>query len=169
MSILKFSSVLVILLVFASQFFVSATRATVSESEAALALTNAEKSVVSAFQVVSEAEQGGANVSGLLAQLNGAEGFFAEAQMAFRLENFAKAVHSANLCYDISESVKNQADELWLKTVGPRIMGIDFTVYGSLIGMVAVGLGSFWCWHFFKRRYYQKVLRMKPEVGSSES
>jgi len=52
---------------------------------------------------------------------------------------------------------------------GPKVTGFWLTFTGSLVGLVAVGFGSFWGWRFFKKRYYERVLRMKPEVRPDES
>jgi len=168
-STLKFSFVLMTLLVFASQSYISVTIAQVSESEATLALTSAEGAVSSAYQAVLRAEEAGANVSGLLVQLNDAGELLAKAKVAYRLEDFDEAAHSASLCSKISENVKNETDELHVETYGSKITGFWLTSTGSLVGAVAVGLGSFWGWRFFKKRYYERVLEMKPEVSSNES
>jgi len=168
-STLKFSFVLMTLLVFASQSYISVTTAQVGESEASLALTSAEGAVSSAYQAVLRAEEVGANISGLLAQLNDAGELLAKAKVEYRLGDFDEVVRSASLCSVISGSVKNEADELHVKAYGPRVTGFWLTFTGSLVGMVAVGFGSFWGWHFFKKRYYKQVLGMKPEVNSNES
>ena len=168
-STLKFSFVLMTLLVFASQFYVSVTIAQVSESEASSVLTSAEGAVGSAYQAVLRAEEAGANVSGLLVQLNDAGELLAKAKVAYRLEDFDEVVFSASLCSEISENVKNEADELHVETYGSKITVFWLTSTGSLVGVVAVGFGSFWGWRFFKKRYYERVLEMKPEVSSDES
>jgi len=169
-SVLKFSFILMTLLVFASQFYVSVTSAQVGESEASSALTSAEGAVGSAYQAVLKAEEAGANVSGLLlVQLNDAGELLAKAKVAYRLEDFDEVVFSASLCSEISENVKNEADELHVETYGSKITVFWLTSTGSLVGVVAVGFGSFWGWRFFKKRYYERVLEMKPEVSSDES
>jgi len=169
MSVLRFSFVLMMLLVFASQFYVSVTIAHISESEASLTLTSAEGAVGSAYQAVVRAEEAGANVSGLLVRLNGAGELLAKAKVAYRCENFDEVVRSACLSFEIAESVKNEADELRVEAYGSRVAGFWFSLTGSLIGVVAVGFGSFRGWHFFKRRYYKRVFGMKLEVRPDES
>jgi hypothetical protein len=169
MPVLKFSVILIILLIFVSPLFVSVTRVEASRDEAASALTNAEEDVVSTFHVILETEQAGINVSGLLARLNDAEGSLAEAKVAYGLGNFDEATRSANLCHEISESVKNQADELRLEASGQQYVDGFFKMVGSIFGVFVVGFGSFGAWRLFKRRYYRRVLEMKPEVSSDES
>jgi hypothetical protein len=140
-----------------------------SEDAASLAISQAEQVLASAFEAVLEAERAGANVSGLLVMLNDAGVFLAKAQVAYRLGDFEEAVGFADLCYEIGEGVKGKAGELRVEAYGPRVIGFWLTMAGSLVGVVAVGVGSVWGWRFFKRRYYRHVLRMKPEVSSDES
>jgi len=156
-------------LVLVPQFFVFATFAEVSEDDAASALANAEGALVSAYQAALKAEEAGADVSGLLVRLNEAGGFLAQARIAYRLGDFDEAVRLADLCSESSDGVGNEAVKLRLGVFGPRVMGFWLTVTYSLVGVVAVVLGSFWGWHFFKRRYFERVLRMKPEVSFDES
>jgi len=168
-SVLKFSFVLMMLLVFASQFYVSVTIAQVSESEASSALTSAEGAVDSAYQAVLRAEEAGANVSGLLVRLNDAGELLAKAKVAYRLGDFDEAARFANLSGNIGGEVQNAAVELkdsaWVASVQRRW----FTMTGSIISVVGVVFGSFWGWSFFRRRYYRRVLGMKPEVAPDES
>ena len=165
----KFLVVFSVIFVFLFPFFVFEGLASSSEDVASLAINQAEDVVTSAYRAVLDAEQARANVSSLLAQLNDAGEFLANAQIAFRLEDFDEAVRLADLGCDIGESVKNEASELRVDAYGSRVMDSWLTVTGSLVGVVVVVLGSFWGWRVFKRRYYQRVLRMKPEVAKDES
>ena len=157
------------LLSLASHFFVSLASAEVGENDASLALSNAEEAVFSAFQTVLKAEEAGANVSGLLVQLDDAGEFLVEAHAAYRVGDVDEVVRSAGLCSEIAGNVKSQADDLWVKAYGSSVMGLWLALVGSVVGVVVVGLGSFWGWRFFKRRYYRRVLGLKPEVNSDES
>jgi len=148
---------------------VPSTSAQIGEDETALALARAEVRVVSAYQAVLNAEKTGANVSGLLAQLNDVGKLLAEAKVAYRLGDYDGAVRLTGFCSEISERVKNEADRLQSEAHGHRIMSHWLIMTSSLVGTVAVGLGSFWSWRFFKSRYYERVLRMKPEVSFDES
>jgi len=140
-----------------------------SEDTATTSIERAENVLVSVFQAVLEAEQVGVDVSVLLAQLNEAGEFLAEARMALGLGEFDEAVHSANICSEIGESVKSEADELLVEAYGSRVMVSWLTMSGSLVGVFVVGFGSFWSWRVFKRRYHRRVLRIKPEVAKDES
>ena len=161
--------ILLIVLAFSASVFVSGIFASNSEDTATTSIERAENALVSAYQVVLEAEQAGVDVLDLLALLNEAGELLAEAQVAFRLSDFDEAVRSANLCSVIGEGVENEADELLVEAYGSQIMVFWLTMSGSLVGVVVVGFGSFWGWRVFKRRYHRRVLRMKPEVDYDES
>ena len=75
MYVLKFSLILVVL-IFASQFVTPIAVAEVSKDQAASALAGAETAVTSSYQAVYMAENVGANVSSLLVQLNDAGSFW---------------------------------------------------------------------------------------------
>jgi len=168
MSMPKLLVVLLIFLAFVFPIFVF--RASASSRDAATsAISQAEEVVASAYEAVLEAEQAGANVSGLLVRLNEAGDLLARAQVAFRLGDFDETVLSANLCSEIGEEVRSEADELRVKAYGVRVTGSWLTMTGSLVGVVTVFLGSFWGWRVFKRRCIRRVLRMKPEVSADES
>jgi len=156
-------------LAFLASIFTTEILAANSEDTAATSIEGAENALVSAHQAVLEAEQVGANVSGLLAQLNDAGEFLAKAHMAHTLGDFDEAIRLASLCSEISESVKDEADEMRVKAYDLRVMGSWLTMSVSLVGVVVVSFGSFWGWRVFKRRYIRRVLKMKPGVAKDES
>jgi len=167
-SVLRYSLVLLMILVFASQFSIFLTFAEVSEDKAASDLTNAEEAVASAFEVVLDAEQSGANVSGLLVRLNEAGGFLAQANMSYSAGNFEEVAQLAHLSQSIAEEVKGEAYELKNLAQSENLRLMSFTMMGSIVGVVLVVLGSVWGWRAFRRSYYRRVLKMKPEVVSDE-
>jgi hypothetical protein len=165
----KFSLVLLMSLVLASQFFIFETFAEASKDVAVLALTGAEGVVVSAYQAVLRAEEAGANVSGLLVRLNEAGGFLARSRIAYDLGDFEEAAGLANSSRNIGVEAENAAVELKDSAFFERMQRMWFMMIGSIFGVVLVSLGSFWVWRVFKRRYYRRVLGMKPEVSSDGS
>jgi hypothetical protein len=169
MSVLKFSSVLIILLVFVSPFFVSAALAEASENEAASALVNADGVVGSAYQAVLKAEEEGANVSSLLARLSEAGDNLAHAHMAYGLGNFDETTRFADLSRNIGEEVRSEANELMGSARAEGAQRLWSTATGSVIGVIVIVFGSFLVWRVFKRRFYRRVLGMRPEVGADES
>ena len=65
-------------------------------------LAEAEETVFSAYDVVLEAEDAGANVSDLLVRLNVASDFLTEAYTWYRLQNFENSSYFAGLCRFLS-------------------------------------------------------------------
>lgn len=145
-----------------SFFFVF--QANSSSVEASSAISEAEMALTFAYEAVSEAEQAGANVSGLLIRLNKAGDFLVRAKVAYRLGDFNEAVGLAALCSEIGGEVKDEADVLLVRAYERRGRDFWWILAGSLVGVVSVGVGGFMGWRVFKRFYYRRVLGMKPEV-----
>jgi len=133
--------------------FVSPAFAESSEESASTDIVSAEVSIVSAYEVVLEAEQAGGNVSGLFARLSEAGEFLAAARMSYGNDDFDDATLFANLSGDIGEEVENEAYELKDRAQNDGFQRMWFTNLGSVSGVIVVGLGSFWVWRFLKRRY----------------
>lgn len=166
---LRVIAVLFVLFSVISCVFVLDIEAWDVEDVAVSAISHAEEVLASAYEAALEAEGAGANVSGLLVRLNDAGEHLAKAHIAYRLGDFDQAGSFANLCSEIGEDVKSEADGLRGAGFESRVTGFWLTIAGSLVGVVAAGLGGVWGWRVFKRRYYQRVLGMKPEVASDDS
>ena len=156
--------------VFASLFLVLSLCTLISsafgaESDEALgAIDKANIAVASAFKAVLEAEEAGANVSGLLNELNLGVDALAKADMLYRAGDFDEAIHFADLCYDSVVNVTAKADSLRgsAEVEGRRRFYLTFAA--STFGVCCVIFGGLFAWRLFKRRYFQRVSRMKPEV-----
>lgn len=154
-SVLRISSILIILLVVASLFHVVVASAQIGidEDGTASALGNAEEALVLGYQAVLKTEQSGANVSSLLVRLNGAGELLTQAHMEYRLGNFGEAISLANSSRSIGEEVQNRAMELkdlaWSQTVQRML----FTMMASVVGAAVVASGSLWVWFVLKKRY----------------
>jgi len=166
MSASKLFQVLLILSVSIFPIFAFMPLASSSEDIAVLAINRAEEVVALAYQSVLEAEMAGADVSGLLTRLNVAGELLAEARISYRLENFDGAVGSANRCYEEGEEVRVDADRLRDLAVEDGRQRFLWTMLWSILGVVTILCLSFLGWRVFKRRYYRRVLGMRPEVGS---
>jgi len=153
LSILRLSFVLMLFLVMASQFFVSATIAEVGEDEGASGLIDAEEKVLSAYLAVLEAEKTGANVSVLLVRLNEAGEFLARAHVEYRLGDFEEASHLADSSRNIGIEVLNAAIDLKDSASSEGIQHMLFMMIASVVGMASIALGSLWVWYFLKKRY----------------
>ena len=151
MSMPKLLVVLLIVSAFVFPFFVFRVGAS-SGDVAASAISQAEEVVASAYEAVLEAEQAGADVSGLLVRLNEGGEYLAGARMSFRLEDFNETVRFADLSRAVGEDVEKDAYVLKDLARSESVQRIWFTATGSVIGIMLVVSGSFWLWIFLKKR-----------------
>ena len=135
----------------------------VSESEAALRIDEAETAVNSAYVKVLEAEEKGADVLALLVKLNCGARNISEAQMRFRNGDFGGAVYYANLSVQSVEGVIEEAEQLKVLASDQYRENSFQTVTTSVLAVVVIILGDVICWQLSKKRYLQKLLKMKPE------
>jgi len=140
-----------------------------SEDVATLSITQAEETLSSAYEDVLEAEQAGANVSGLLVRLNLGGEYLAEAYVWYRLGVSENASRFADLCFEVVGDVRGEAFEL--RDEAKRLEEADFVVkmFGSVGGVIVVVVVGFVVWRVFRRRYCRRVLGLRPEVVSGES
>jgi len=169
MSVSKLFFVLLVLSVFAVPVFVSGAFGVDGEDVAVSAVDRAEAEVVSAYEAVLGAEEAGADVSGLLDELNVAGGYLAEAHVWFGLGDFDEAARLADLCYDAVVDVSGEAFDLESEAHALRVTDSVVRITGSMVGVVVVVFLGFAVWRVFKRRYSRRVLEMRPEVAKGES
>lgn len=169
MSGLRAIAVLFVLFGLVSSVFVLGIKALDVEDVASSAIESAELAVGLAYEAVLEAEGAGANVSGLLNELNDGAEALSKAYMSNRVGNFDDAIYFADLCYDLVGSIEAEANELRDVAAGERNQRLLLNTLSSVLAIVCIFYGGFFGWRFFKRRYYRRVLKMKPEVASNES
>jgi len=161
--------VLFVLFAFASSVFVLGTMALDVEDAALSAIKSAELAVDLAYDAVLEAEGAGADVSSLLDELNEGAEALSEAHMSERAGNFDDVTYFANLCCDLVEGIEAEANMLRDAAVVERTQRLFLTSLSSAVAAVCILFGGFFGWRFFKSRYYQRVLKTKPEVASNET
>jgi len=166
---LRAVAVLFVLFAFVSSTFVLGTMALDVEDVASSTIESAELAVDVAYDAVLEAEGAGANVSGLLNELNDGAEALSKAYISNRVGNFDDAVYFADLCSDLVAGMEAEANELREVAIIDRNQGLLLTSFGSVLAVVCVFCGGFFGWRFFKSRYHRRVLKMKPEVASNES
>ena len=105
----------------------------------------------------------------MLAELNVAGGYLAEAHVWLGLGDFDEAARLADLCYGAVADVRNEAFELEREARALRVSDSVVRMTGSMIGVVVVVLLGSVFWRVFKRRYNKRVLEMRPEVANGES
>lgn len=159
--------VIVVLFVLSALIFsvcVVGIKASDVEDVAVSAVDMAGEALVGAYRAVLEAEEVGANVSGLLKRFNVAGRYLAKANMCLRLRDFDSAIENADLFSGIAEEV--EADAVELKKLMPQEKRQRFllSMIGSMIAMCAIGVGSVISWQVFKGRYSRRILE-KPKVN----
>lgn len=132
--------------------------------EAAEAMGRAERDLGSAFVAVAEAEGAGANVSVLLGKLDAAGVFLSEADAAFRVGDYESAFSSAAACSSAVEGVIGDAARLKVAAELNQKVAFVVTLVASGVGVAVISVCAFFGWIFLKRRYFRRVLDMKPEV-----
>jgi len=167
--VLRLFCVFVAVFVFVAFPYVSPVLAGSDQDTAFSVLVVAEDAVLSAYDAVIEAELVGGNVSSLTVQLNEAGELLASARMSYRDGDFEKATLFADLSRSTGEEVEDAAYELKGLAWDAGFQRLRFTMVGSVSGIILVILGSLWVWRFFKRWFYPRVLKMKPEVTSDDS
>lgn len=155
-----FASVFLFLLVPVTVPWVSAANGDAVPLEVA----EAEEALVSAYDVVLEAEESGANVSGLLDKLTVGGEYLAEAYVWVRLGNSENTTHFAGLCHDIAEYVQSDAVELRDEAKDSWMSEPVVVMLRSVVGVILVVGLCFVGWLVFKRHYRKKVLGLRPEV-----
>jgi len=152
MHVSKLFVVSIMLLVLSSQFLVAASFAGASEDTAASALANAEESIVLAYQATLNAEEAGANVSGLLVRLNEAGQLLASAQIEYRLDDFEKANELSESSKSIAEEVQNAAVNLKDSALSESAQRMLSTMVASVLGVASIALVSLYAWYLLKKR-----------------
>jgi len=136
--------------------------------EASGAIGQAKRDLGSAYAVVAEAEGAGADVSVLLNKLGSAGDFLSEAYVAFRAEDYGNASLFAVECSRVVEGVAGDAARLKADAERAHSERSLLTAAGSGVGLVLLLVLGFFGWKFLKRRYFRRVLNMKPQVEGAQ-
>lgn len=169
LSVSKGIILLFALLVFGSPFFVLETLGLDQKDAGLSAIGRAELAMGLAYEMVLEAEGAGADVSGLLNELNDGAEILSKAYMSYRVGDYDDAVYFANVCCDLVEGISVKANELQHVAIIEMKERFALTSVGSVVAIGCVYFGGVLGWRFFKRRYHRRVLKMKPEVAKYES
>ena len=167
MSGLRQVAVLVVLVVLVSSVLVVGAAASEAADAAVAAVEEAEAAVAEAFGAALEAETAGGNVSELLDRLDVAAAYLAAARMCLRTADFEEAVGNASLCGEALEGLVDDAVALRASAVAASAARFWTAMGASIVGVAVVGCGTFLSWRWFKKRYYARVLTMKPEVADA--
>ncbi len=166
---LKFISVLFCLsIVFSSTLALDITAVNL-DIMALSSLTNVEETVFETYSIVLAAEAAGANVSVLWDRLNFAGEYLALAKISLRIGNLEGADTNTRLSVESLEGIVEEAEVLKATAIRALSEYSQIVIVGSVTGIVTIILSTILGWNWFKKRYYKRVLEMKPEVVEGES
>jgi CHASE3 domain sensor protein len=137
--------------------------------QTALKLQAANTAVDGAFNAVLDAEKAGANVTGLLGQLNIAEGVLAQAENSYRAGDSNTAAVQADSVLPITQEVTTSAQDAKQTALVSGQNAFWSTIALTVIGAVVFVLALFLVWRWFKRSYINDLSQAKPEVNSNET
>ena len=140
-----------ILFLYSSSFFISPASC-YSQEDAEIAIQSAESTVLNCYKAVFEAEKAGANISGLLKVLNEASWLLSRAKVAYNNGDFNSAYEYATNCSQMLDGLISEADSLKLEAENARRMDFLVNYVGSSVGAIAIAVGGYAFWFFFKRR-----------------
>ena len=129
-------------------------------------LQAANNVVEQAFNAVLGAEKAGANVTGLLAQLNDAAGILAQAENSYRTGDSNTAAAQADSVLPIAQEVTTAAQDAKQTALVSSQNAFWSTIAFTVIGAFVFVLALFLVWRWFKRSYIKSLSDAKPEVNS---
>lgn len=130
-------------------------------------LQAANNAIDSAFIAVMDAEKAGANVTGLLSQLNVAANDLSQAENSYRSGNSNAAAVQADSVLPITQEVMTSAQNTKQTASVSSQNGFWLTVAFSEIGAPLFLLALFLAWRKIKRDYMNKLPGLKPEVAEN--
>jgi len=125
----------------------------VGEAEAGSAVAAAEARVVVCYRAAADADEAGANVTGLLVVLDEAGALLSKADLAYESGDFDSAFDYAVQSREKLDGFVDEADVLRGTAVQGRYWDFMVNVLGSVVGAVVVVCGAYVVWVVLKRRY----------------
>lgn len=159
---LLFFSVLMALVLFVNIFHVCASDNADSAKEA---IDRARSNLVDAYKVVFAAEKAGADVTSLTERLTNAGSNLTNAYLFYKAESYDSAIALADNCYEEGEKIKAEAAVLKTTASINAIILFWFQMFGWIGTLVMIIVASLLGWKTFKKRYYRRILEMKPETS----
>lgn len=127
-------------------------------------LDAARASINQAFTSVMEAEAAGANINNLVSQMNDALGLLAQAENAFRQNDFDATSIKADGALLLAGQINTAAQNARESASSSRQSSFWLSIVFSIIGIVIFLVVLFQIWRWFKQRYTRNLLNLKPEV-----
>lgn len=132
------------------------------ESQGNLQVANT--AVEQAFSAVQKAEQAGANVTGLINQLNNATTLLAEAENANRIGDSDTAENDAAAVIPIAQQVTANAQIAQQTAISTQQKTFWSTMASTILGVITFVSVLLIVWRLYKKRYIKNISSMKPEV-----
>jgi hypothetical protein len=132
--------------------------------QATLKLQTANNAIDGAFTAVQAAEKAGANVTGLLGQLDVAGGVLAQAKNSYQGGDLNAAAVEADRVLPIAQAVTISAQEAKQAALVSGTNAFWLTIAFTLIGASVFVLVLFLVWRRYKRGYMKKLFDSKPEL-----
>jgi CHASE3 domain sensor protein len=132
-------------------------------------LQAASTAVQQAFNAVLDAEKAGANVTGLIAQLNNAAGVLAQAENSYRTGDSSTAAAQADSVLPIAQQVTASAQDSKQAALVSSQNAFWSTIALTVIGVFIFVLALFLFWRWIKRSYINRLSESKPEVLVNEA
>jgi hypothetical protein len=117
------------------------------------AISAAQSKIVQCYDAAKAAESAGANISQLTLTLNDAGLLLSNAQLAYSKGDFSLALSLAVQSQNELANFVSDANALQTSASQSRTFDFLLNVVGSVLGTVAVLVGSFVVWRFLKRKY----------------
>lgn len=136
----------------------------IAHREATATISEAEQAIAAGFEAALDAEQAGANVSSLLVRLNEGAEYLSAAQTAFTDGNYSEADRLSDLSSAISAQVQSDAQILKAEAINAAVNRFRLYLASSAVAMIAVVTVTLLGYRLLKKRYFKRLLEMKPEV-----
>lgn len=124
----------------------------------------ANSSINQAFNNVLAAEQAGGNVTDLLYKLNSAGELLASAENSLRSGSKTNVAVDAQNAKVIANQVNDDAIALRAESLSASQVNFCLTLTFSVMGAVVFSLSLWLAWRWFKNRFMNRLLGMKPKV-----
>ena len=158
---------LLIILAF-SLCFLGVQQATAQTDQTISKLQAANQAVNQAFNAVLDAEKAGANVTGLMAQINSAQDILAKAENSYRTGDTNNSVAQADSVLPIAQQVTLDAQNAKQNAIISTQNAFWSTIALTIVGIIVLVLVLFLIWRRFKRNYVERLSEAKPELVSNE-
>ena len=125
----------------------------VQQNDGASAISAAQNNLIHCYDAAKAAESSGANISQLTVRLNSAGLLLTRAEWASSIGNFGLVSSLAAQSQNELGSFVSDANSLQASAAQSRTYDFLLNVVWSILGTVAVVVGSFVVWRFFKRKF----------------